>query len=925
MSKLPVILCLPLLFGCVGQLSAGAAPATQRVYLSGKGPADAVDWHFKVSAGRKAGQWATIPVPSHWEQHGFGGYDYGHVKPADKHSEDGHYRHTFTAPPEWTGKRVRIVFDGAMTDTTVHVNGRQAGPAHQGGFYRFHYDITDKLKLGRGNQLDVLVSKDSSNERLEQAERKADYWVFGGIYRPVWLEVLPAQFIDWCAVDAEADGSLSVRVYLQHVDSAERVVGRVTTLDGEPVGEPFSQGIGGKAVVTLETRVRGVEPWSAEEPNLYKLELELRRGDQTVHAITERIGFRTIELRQGEGLFVNGKRVTIKGVNRHCFRPETGRALDRAQSYADAKLIKSMNMNAVRCAHYSPDKHFLEACDELGLYVMDELCTWQKPSIDTPTARRLVHQLIRRDVNHPSILWWANGNEGGWNTEVDGEYHKWDPQRRSVVHPWEPFGGFHTGHYPNWQKLQRMLDSPHLVLPTEFLHGLYDGGHGASLDSYWRQITSRPNGVGGFLWVLADEGIARTDRDGAIDVWHTNAPDGIVGPHHEKEASYYTIKDVWSPVQVGFDKLPDGFDGTVPITNRYDFRNLDTCTFEWALQRLQPEQGLVDVGRVRRLDGPNVEPHQHGELSLDLPSGWRAFDALRVTAYDRGGREIWTWCWPTRWSKPLLDRGADRANPVGDVSGGLIHVRAGGHGYVFDEQTGLLRSVHVGGQAVPFAKGPVFAQDERTGRTKPTGHEGATVRHSAKGGRYVIEVEPASGLDRFVWAINADGSLDLDYVYRLETAAPYHGVSFDMPESSIKRMRWLGQGPRRVWKNRMRGTRFGDWSIDYKSLTPSHEFDYPHFKGYYAGVHWMRIDSRRFSTIITPKQSGAFIRVGTNNEGDRINSTYPQGDVSILHAVPAIGTKFKKPDQLGPSGQLNPAPGKVEGGVRFRFDVLGVE
>ena len=112
----------------------------------------------------------------------------------------------------------------------------------------------------------------------------------------------------------------------------------------------------------------------------------------------------------------------------------------------DVRLIKEMNMNAVRMSHYPPDAHFLEACDELGLYVLDELAGWQG-SYDTPTATRLVGEMVRRDVNHPSILFWDNGNEGGWNTDVDGEFAKWDPQHRPVLHPWEKFSGIDTNHY----------------------------------------------------------------------------------------------------------------------------------------------------------------------------------------------------------------------------------------------------------------------------------------------------------------------------------------------------------------------------------------------------------------------------------------------------------------------------------------------
>ena len=191
-----------------------SAVETLRLPLSGRGPSDAVEWDFQVTGGRRAGEKAKIPVPSQWEQHGFGDYDYGIVPGKDKHKEDGIYQRNFTVPEDWRGMRVRIVFEGSMTDTTVTVNGVSAGPVHQGGFYRFHHDITDLVRFGAENRLEVLVSKDSANLTIEEAERGADYWVFGGIYRPVWLEARPPQSIEWTAIDAEADGSLRALVHL---------------------------------------------------------------------------------------------------------------------------------------------------------------------------------------------------------------------------------------------------------------------------------------------------------------------------------------------------------------------------------------------------------------------------------------------------------------------------------------------------------------------------------------------------------------------------------------------------------------------------------------------------------------------------------------------------------------------------------------
>ncbi len=165
-------------------------------------------------------------------------------------------------------------------------------------------------------------------------------------------------------------------------------------------------------------------------------------------------------------------------------------------------------MNAVRMSHYPPDPAFLDAADELGLYVLDELAGWQG-FYDTPTGARLIGQMIRRDLNHPSILFWDNGNEGGWNTDNDGEFARWDPQRRPVLHPWAIHGGINTDHYENYDSTVKLSAGPEIFMPTEFLHGLYDGGIGAGMRDYWDVMGKSPTVAGGFFWAFADEGIAR--------------------------------------------------------------------------------------------------------------------------------------------------------------------------------------------------------------------------------------------------------------------------------------------------------------------------------------------------------------------------------------------------------------------------------
>lgn len=897
--------------GIVALLCGASAFAveTRRMMLSGNGPSDAVEWDFTVTEGRRAGEKARIPVPSQWEQHGFGNYDYGQVPDDRKHKEDGIYQRSFRVPDEWKGSGIRIVFDGVMTDTAVFVNGREAGPLHQGGFYRFHHDITDKIAWGVDNRLEVRVSKDSANPTIEGAERGADFWVFGGIYRPVWLEALPPSFVEWTGIDAKADGSLRIKVHPGGDPVADAVEVRVMEKDGTPLAmEPLKSPVAGGGPVEVTGKVPGVKPWSAEEPNLYQIEIRLMKGNAELHRVKERIGFRTMETRPGQGVFVNGRRVTIKGVNRHCFRPESGRALDPEDSVEDVKLIRSMNMNAVRCSHYPPDKAFLDACDEIGLYVESELCTWQKPVIDTENARRLIGQMIRRDGNHPSILWWANGNEGGWNTEVDGDYAHWDIQARPVLHPWEEFSGYQTKHYPVWDRLQKDLAGPHLVMPTEFLHGLYDGGHGAGLEDYWNAITSRPNGVGGFLWVLADEGIVRTDRGGEIDNQGILAPDGIVGPHHEKEASYHTIKDIFCPVEIRMKSLPADFDGRIPVKNGYDFRNLREVRFAWK---------WAGDPSPHSKQGPDLEPGQTGAFSMELPPDWRKRRSLELRAEDRDGNELWTWCWevPVETEARVVVKPKPARTPVRFEESAGVWTASTGTGivYQFDAVSGRLSKVMVGGKPIAFSNGPRRVGADEVATLPSVSHE------MLADGSLKIGAMAGAAFKSFAWMVHPDGALDLEYVYQIDQSSHFHGITFDMPQDGMESFDWDGQGPERVWANRMRGTRFGSFTKKFHLPRPGVDYEAPPSAGYYAGVDRFSVMLRSGGVEVEPGADNGFIRIGTNQEGEKITTWWPEGDFSVLHAIPPIGNKFDTPDRLGPQSQPHPPTGELRGHVRFRF------
>ncbi len=216
-----------------------ASTETQRLYLSGRDKDDTVPWKFFCTSGANSGVWTNLPVPSHWDMKGFGTLTYK-KDATNAWNERGLYEHDFAVPADWTGKRVFLVFEGVMTDTSAKLNGESVGPVHQGSFYRFKYEVTKLAKFGATNRLEVDVVRHSANESVNKAERLADYWVFAGIYRPVYLEAVPQEFIERVAIDARADGSFAMDVFASGATEADSVEAQVMTVDGKNVGQAYS-------------------------------------------------------------------------------------------------------------------------------------------------------------------------------------------------------------------------------------------------------------------------------------------------------------------------------------------------------------------------------------------------------------------------------------------------------------------------------------------------------------------------------------------------------------------------------------------------------------------------------------------------------------------------------------------------------------
>ena len=933
-------------------LTAQTLPQTERQYLSGHGCDDTVEWDFFCTDGRNSGRWMKIGVPSCWELQGFGTYQYGisfygKAFPEGIAGEKGMYKYEFEVPEEFRGKQVSLVFEASMTDTEVKVNGRKAGSKHQGAFYRFSYNVTDLLKYGKKNQLEVTVSKESENASVNLAERRADYWNFGGIFRPVFLEVKPAVNLRHIAIDAQMDGSFRANCYTNISGDGMSIRAQILDGKGKKLADTTVPLKAGSDWTTLQLNVSAPALWTAETPNLYKAQFSLLdKEGKVLHHETETFGFRTIEVRESDGLYVNGVRINVRGVNRHSFRPESGRTLSKAKNIEDVLLMKGMNMNSVRLSHYPADPEFLEACDSLGLYVMDELGGWHG-KYDTPTGVRLIEGMIERDVNHPSIIWWSNGNEKGWNIELDGEFHKYDPQKRPVIHPQGNFSGFETMHYRSYGESQNYMRLPEIFMPTEFLHGLYDGGHGAGLYDYWEMMRKHPRCIGGFLWVLADEGVKRVDMDGFIDNQGNFGADGIVGPHHEKEGSYYTIKQLWSPVQVMNTAIDRNFDGKLSVENRYDYLNLNTCRFIWQQVKFpsvtDASNTTTRILKQGEVQGSDVAAHGVGVVDIKtsiLPET----DALFLTVIDKYGYELWRWTFPVdklNRETEQFSASSGRASYTETEKG--ITVKANGRTFVFSKKDGQLKDVSVNNRKISFANGPRFIGARRADRSLDQFYNHDDEKAKAKdrtyseftdaavftkldvkeeGGNLILTANYKLGnLDKAQWTIHPDGMATLDYTYNFSGVVDLMGICFDYPEEQVLSKRWLGAGPYRVWQNRIHGAQYDIWENDYNDPIPGETFTYPEFKGYFGSVSWMSIRTKEGTISLTNETPDSYIGVYQPRDGrDRLLYTLPESGISVLNVIPPVRNKVNSTDLCGPSSQPKWVDGPQTGRLVLRFE-----
>jgi beta-galactosidase len=548
--------------------------------------------------------WDRLPVPSHWQLRGHGAPAYTNVAypfPVDPphvptENPTGDYRVGFRLPADWEAERTVLRLEGVDSWCRVWLNGRELGSSG-GSRLPVEFDATAALAApGEDNLLAAHVRQWSAASYLEDQ----DMWWLSGIFREVRLLARPTGAIDDWFVHADYDhhtGAGTLRV-----DAS--VPARVTVPE-----------LGVDAAAGETVRLPAVEPWSAESPRLYDGQLA-SAGER----VALRIGFRTVAVADGL-LTVNGRRVLLRGVNRHEFHPDLGRAVDEQVMLADILLMKRHNLNAVRTSHYPPHPRFLELCDAYGLYVVDEcdlethgfvLVGWRGNPTDDPRWRdALVDRMARmveRDKNRPSVILWSLGNESGVGRNLAamaGWARRRDPSRPlHYEHDWSCRDvDVYSRMYPTHAEVDAIgrgqeapLDDPELdarrrampLILCEYAHAMGNGPGG--LWEYQELFERHPRCQGGFVWEWIDHGLRARTSDGREyfayggdfgEPLHDGnfVADGLLFPDRTPSPGLEELKNVVEPVRIAADP-----GGGILVANLHDFRDLSHLAFTWTLE-----------------------------------------------------------------------------------------------------------------------------------------------------------------------------------------------------------------------------------------------------------------------------------------------------------------------------------------------------
>ena len=430
--------------------------------------------------------------------------------------------------------------------------------------------------------------------------------------------------------------------------------------------------------------------------------------------------------------------------------------------------------------------------------------------------------------------------------------------------------------------------------------------------------------------------------NGFIDNCGNYGADGIVGPHHEKEGSYFTIKQVWCPIQIMTDSLDSQFDGKLKIENRYDFLNANTCRFTYKYVQLPSvtDKGGMKVMKQGEVNCPDIPAHGAGTLTI--PAAVKGANALMLTVTDKQGNDLFTWSYKLDDVAGLQQVSAGNKPSYKETADALT-VDAEGRTFTFSQKDGQLKGVKVGSRIISLANGPRFIAAKRSDRSmdqfynhddkeaekKKTQYTtfddagrftGFTVRE--EGNNVVVTANYKLGcFDQAVWTIAPDGTAAIDFTYNFSGVVDLMGVMFDYPEDKVLSKRWVGDGPYRVWQNRLHGPQLGVWENEYNDPIPAESFTYPEFKGYFANVQWMTLKTQEGTISICNRTPQNYVGVYQPRDGrDGLLYTFPATGISLMKVIPPVRNKVNTTDLIGPSSQAFWADGEYGGGITLKFE-----
>lgn len=612
--------------------------------------------HF-YEANYDSNNWADMPVPSHWQLQGYDYPQYTNVQypwsvsepelkapfAPTKYNPVGSYIRSFSVPEEWTGQPVFISFQGVESAFYVWINGELVGYSED-TFTPAEFDLTPYLIAGE-NKLAVEVYRWCDASWLEDQ----DFWRLSGIFRDVYLYSVPpvhiADFfvrtnLDDNYRDAELLIDVQVANYFDDIVGILQLEAVLYDQDKQPVQKQshlITDGITDVQKFQLSMNVHNPVKWSAETPNLYTLVLSLKDSHENcLEAISCRTGFRQFEIKDGL-MKINGQRIVFKGVNRHEFSCDTGRALSKEDMIKDIKLMKAYNINAVRTSHYPNQSYWYELCDEYGLYVIDETNlethgTWEygekglndktvpgsKPEWRENVLDRC-NSMFQRDKNHPSIVIWSLGNEsyGGDNFIAMHDFLKQaDPTRlvhyEGIFHyrESEAASDIESTMYISPQDVEKYARSnpqkPYII--CEYSHAM--GNSCGGLHLYWEVFERYDILQGAFIWDWVDQAIRTTTSEGIEylayggDFGETPhdgnfSGNGLIFADRSVTPKLDEVKKCYQNVKFEGIHLDEG---RISVTNRFLFTDLSDYLLIWEIS----------------LEG---EADQSGTLPISLPPG----------------------------------------------------------------------------------------------------------------------------------------------------------------------------------------------------------------------------------------------------------------------------------------------------------------